>query len=124
MSAQPRRIVVGVDGSEAGRRALDAAVQLTGYGSTLTVVNVGANGEEPTSVLGAARERVRSRHLTATYLQRIGDPAGELLEAARELDADLLVVGRRTAPEGDAPGSGSVSAHVVRRALCDVLVVS
>jgi len=40
MAAQPRRIVVGFDGSDAAWRALDVAAGLTGYGSTLAVVSV------------------------------------------------------------------------------------
>lgn len=124
MSAQARRILVGVDGSDAAMRALDAAVQLTGYGSTLTVVNVASDGEPPGSVLSDARRRVHSRQLTAWYLQRVGDPAGELLDAASEVDAELVVVGRHAERVDDEPASGSVSATVIERARCDVLVVS
>jgi nucleotide-binding universal stress UspA family protein len=38
--ARSRRIMVGYDGSAAGRRALAAAADLVGYGSTLAVVTV------------------------------------------------------------------------------------
>lgn len=124
MSAQPRSILVGVDGSEAGTRALDAALQLTGYGSTLTVVHVAREGETSGSALRDARDRVRRRHVIATYLERIGDPARELLDAARELETELVVVGRRALVENGEPAPGSVSAAVVRRAPCDVLVVT
>ena len=103
-------------------RALEAAVQLTGYGSALAVVNVAAEEAGPGTALEDARERVRRRQLTATYLQRVGEPSLELLAAARELEAELLVVGRRAESQGDAPGS--VSQAVVRRAACDVLVVT
>ena len=126
MAAQPRRILVGFDGSHASWRALETAIQLTGYGSTLTVVTVAPEGETPsTDALAAARERVRSRQLAATYLQRAGDPVEELLGAAREGGVELVVVGRSVAGDGaplDDPAS--ISASVVRRAACDVLVVS
>lgn len=106
-------------------RALDAAVQLTGYGSTLTVVNVASDGERPGSALSDARRRVHGRHVTASYLQRVGDAAGELLDAASELDAELVVVGRRHADRAvGAPAAGSVSATVAECARCDVLLVS
>lgn len=124
MAAQPRNILVGFDGSEAATRALDAAVRLTGYGSTLTVVNVAQEGERPGPALHDAREWVRRRQLSATYVQRVGDAAAELLEAASELDTELVVVGRRAEHERDGAAQGSVSAAVVRRARCDVLVVS
>ncbi|HSI97556.1 MAG TPA: universal stress protein [Gaiellaceae bacterium] len=124
MAARPQRILVGFDGSDAAWRALDTAVHFTGYGSTLTVVHVVSNGAEPSSVLAGARERVRRQQLTATYVQRMGEPADQLLEAARELDAELVVVGRRAESTDGLPTPGSVSATVVRRAPCDVLVVT
>jgi nucleotide-binding universal stress UspA family protein len=121
MAAQPRRIIVGYDGTDAGRRALDAAVELMGYGSTLTVVSVTPNGE--TAALSEARERLLEMLVTASYVPRSGDPAGELVAAAGELGADLVVVGRRSGPEAARGAPGSVSADVVRHAPCDVLVV-
>jgi len=123
VAAQPRRILVGFDGSAAGWRALETAIQLTGYGSTLTVVHVQPEGEPSDGLLQKARRHVRSRQLAASYVQRVGDPAEELLEAARELEAELLVVGRR-AEHADGSPPGSVSAAVVRDAPCDVLVIS
>lgn len=123
MAAQPRRILVAFDGSEAAWRALDAAIQLTGYGSTLTVVTVAAEGESPPAPIEAVRNRVHGAGLTATYLQRAGDPVEELLDAARELATELLVVGRSGDHEANEGGADSVSAALVRRAACDVLVV-
>jgi nucleotide-binding universal stress UspA family protein len=121
MAAQPRRILVGFDGSDAAWRALDTAIHLTGYGSTLTVVTVAPEGESPGGELSEVRQRVHARGLTATYVQRAGDPVEELLDAARELEAELIVVGRTA--DGDDAAAGSVSASLVRRATCDVLVV-
>lgn len=120
--SKPKKIVVGFDGSQGARRALGAAANLIGYGSTLTVVSVDPNGEpsEP-DVLEKARAWLLDRLVTATYVHRAGDAAAELVTAATELDADLLVVGRRS--EDGEPAPGSVSAEVVRRAACDVLVV-
>ena len=124
MAAQARRIVVGYDDSESAQRALDRAADLTGYGSTLTVVSV-TSEDGPMSVepLEHARERLLRRHVTATYLQPVGEPAAELVGTARELEADLVVVGRRSHSLRRLV-LGSVSADVVRSAPCDVLVVS
>lgn len=122
MAAQPRRILVGFDGSDASWRALDTAIHLTGYGSTLTVATVAPEGESP-AAFAEVRQRVHARGLTAAYVQRAGDPVEELLGAAREFDAELIVVGRRSDDDvGGAPRE-SVSASLVRRATCDVLVV-
>jgi nucleotide-binding universal stress UspA family protein len=84
------------------------------------VVNVTNDGERPGAVLDDARQRVRSRLLTASYLQRVGEAAEQLLEAANDIGAELVVVGRRAA---NAPEQGAVSAAVVRQSACDVLVV-
>jgi nucleotide-binding universal stress UspA family protein len=123
MAAQPRKIMVAYDDSDAARRALDRAADLAGYGSTLTVVSVAADGGRYQSgPLDHAREQLLRRQVTATYLQPVGEPAAELVEAARELDADLVVLGRRSRSLRRLV-LGSVSAKVVRRAPCDVLVV-
>ena len=124
MAAQARRIVVGYDDSESAQRALDRAADLTGYGSTLTVVSVTSeHGPMSVEPLEHARERLLRRHVTATYLQPVGEPAAELVGTARELVADLVVVGRRSHSLRRLV-LGSVSADVVRSAPCDVLVVS
>lgn len=114
---------MGFDGSDAAWRALDAAIQLTGYGSTLTVATVASEGQSPPRVPDAVRERVHARGLTAAYVQRAGDPVEELVRAAEELGAELLVIGRSGGLPGEGESSDSVSAALVRRVTCDVLVV-
>ena len=121
MATQARRILVGYDGSEASVRALDAAADLLGYGSSLAVVTVRTQAIAETT--GAtAREHLLRRHVEARYHDSAGEPAEELVAKARELDADLIVIGRRSRSPLRAL-LGSVSARVVRRAHCDVLVV-
>ena len=123
MSAQARRIVLGFDGSEASWRALDVAARMTGYGSTLAVVSVSREGNGSVRpLLDGAHERLLGHQVAATYVEKIGEPAEELVTAARELGADLVVVGRRAGSD-DEPFPGSVSAEVVRDAHCDVLVI-
>lgn len=123
MAAQPRKIMVAYDDSDASRRALDRAADLTGYGSTLTVVSVAPDGGHyQAGPLDQAREHLVRRQVTATYLQPVGEPAAELVETARKLDADLVVLGRRSRSLRRVV-LGSVSAKVVRHAPCDVLVV-
>jgi nucleotide-binding universal stress UspA family protein len=124
MAAQPKRIVVGFDGTEGAYKALDAASQLMGYGSTMTVVRVRSEGaQDERDPLDTARDLLIDRLITARYEQRVGDPADEIVGVARDLDADVIVVGRRGPRERNGAGPGSVSADVVRRAGCDVLVV-
>jgi nucleotide-binding universal stress UspA family protein len=122
MSARPRRILVGYDGSDGAQRALVAAASLVGYGSTLAVASVTSTEAHDANVtLSEAREELLHRQLRATYLPLTGDPVEMLLDAAREVDADLLVVGAR--PRNGSPVPDSVSDEMVRRAPCDVLVV-
>jgi nucleotide-binding universal stress UspA family protein len=119
MAGQPKNILVGFDGSEASQRALDTAADLVGYGSTLVVVHVRRAGA-PHGAVDVAREHLLQRHVSARYLEPCGAPAREIVEAARAVDADLIVVGRRSALRRVL---GSVSEAVVQRAPCDVLVV-
>ena len=122
MSARPRKILVGYDGSEGAQRALAAAASLVGYGSTLAVASVTSEeAHNANTVLSEAREELLHRQLRATYLPLTGDPVEKLLDTAREVEADLLVVGAR--PRNGAPVLDSVSDEMVRRAPCDVLVV-
>jgi len=123
MAALPRTILVGYDDSDAARRALDRAADLAGYGSRLTVVSVARDGGPlPHDVLDNARTRLIERHVPATYLQPAGEPADAIVDTAEEIDADLVVVGRRS--RGPIRrGLGSVSAAVARCAPCEVLVV-
>jgi nucleotide-binding universal stress UspA family protein len=124
MAARPHRIVVGFDGTEGAHRALDAAAELMGYGSTMTVVRVRRDGpDDERDPLDTARDLLIERLITARYEQRIGDPADEIVGVARDIDADVIVVGRRGPKDRNGAGPGSVSADVVRRASCDVLVV-
>ena len=123
MAARAQSILVGFDGSEAAHRALDAAASLVGYGSTLAVVSVSPEGRPASRrPLVEARDRLLRQQVQASYLEQVGDAAEQLVETARELDVDLVVVGRRKSSLQRLV-LGSVSAKVVRRAPCDVLVV-
>ena len=108
--------MIGYDGSASAIRALDAAAELAGYGSTLAVVTV-ETGHTDRSATAEARERLQRRHVEARYHERRGDAAESLVETANELEADVLVVGR------GEHAVGGVSSEVVRRARCDVFVV-
>jgi nucleotide-binding universal stress UspA family protein len=121
MAARPRRIVVAYDGSDAAARALDAAADLAGYGSILSVVTV-QNRSVDGDVAAGAREQLLRRHVEARYFQPSGDAAEQVVGTATELEADLIVVGRRSRTPLRAL-LGSVSSRVVRSAPCDVLVV-
>jgi nucleotide-binding universal stress UspA family protein len=73
------------------------------------------------------RERVQALFadagLPVEFAGVAGEPAQELVEAAEERQADLIVVGTREPGFLDRLLGGSVSQDVARRARCDVLIV-
>jgi nucleotide-binding universal stress UspA family protein len=107
---QPRRIVVGLDGSSYAQAALRAADELAGrLGGSVEVVS--ATGGKP--VEGDAEWATRVQTWDAS------DPVRALVERSRT--ADLVVVGSRGAHGIRA--IGSVSERVAHQAHCTVLVV-
>jgi nucleotide-binding universal stress UspA family protein len=74
--------------------------------------------EEASALLDVAEES-RLEVRTAA-----GDPAVVLVEVAREVAADLMVVGRRGGDFVARTLLGSVAQRVVQQAPCDVLVVA
>lgn len=141
----PRRILVGLDGSEASARALDVALTIAGSsGAAVTGVlcwNLEVHeGAVVTDEAGEARAAVEQhyraigqrtvepgaeRHpgVDVDIEVRHGRPDEALVSAAAELEADLVVVGSRG--HGGFRGLllGSVSRRVVERAPCVVAVV-
>ena len=129
------RILVGFDGSDAARRALVHAADLVGRGGSLDVINV--IGSQPVSarvgslvdgerhrqqkVLHEAQALLGEREVRMTPLKAIGDPTSEIRAAAEKSGAAVIVVGRGSGVRRLI--DGSVSARLVRRAPCDVLVV-
>jgi nucleotide-binding universal stress UspA family protein len=109
--ARAKSILVAYDGSDAGRRALDAAADLMGYGSVLAVVGVRTGlSEDP---LAEASRYLSGRHVVARYVQGNGHPAETLLDTAADVHADVIVFG----------GVDGSLDTLLRRAPCDVLVV-
>lgn len=129
------RILVGYNGSKASRRALVHAAELVGRGGTVDVINV--IGSQPVSarvgtlvdgekkhqqtVLREARTLLGEWDVRMTPHTALGDPTSEIRAAAEESGAGVIVVGRGNGIRRLV--DGSVSARLVRRAPCDVLVV-
>ena len=129
------RILVGFDGSDASKRALVHAAELIGRGGSLDVINV--IGSQPVSarvgslvdgerrrqqkVLREARALLDEWEVRMTPHEAVGDPTSEIRAAAEKSGAGVIVVGRGSGLRRLL--DGSVSARLVRRAPCDVLVV-
>lgn len=142
MNTAQETIVVGVDGSEHGGRALDWAVKEAGLRSArlrlvvawhlppavysgpgyIPVVGTRESFEEFAREAGdAAATRARDAGVEADLVVREGQAAEVLLEEAA--NADLLVVGSRG--HGGFTGLllGSVSAQCAHHAHCPLVVV-
>ena len=138
-------IVVGIDGSPNSERALDWAMrQAAAVHAPLTVITV---HEVPKSywggipVIGPAdsplleKLRQAAEEMTQKAARQLGDsrPASVTVQAAngfvaRELvnasqDADLVVVGARSASVLGRLLIGSVSSEVVQHSACPVVIV-
>jgi nucleotide-binding universal stress UspA family protein len=114
------------------------AGQVAGADGEVVVVSVARGGlppalddhDEPPSaddtatLLDEAAELLRSRdgNLAVTTRSDTGDAADALIRAAREAEADLIVVGARGRSFVARTLLGSVAETLVKRAPCDVLV--
>jgi nucleotide-binding universal stress UspA family protein len=135
-----RRIVVGVDGSDASLHALEWAVrqaELTAaridvvaawhwppvWGWGVPLAPPTSPAEDLQKVLDDVLEPVRAQHPGVTIDAHIVEshPAPALVDASR--GADLLVVGSRGHGEFSGMLLGSVSEHCVSNAECPVLVL-
>ena len=72
-------------------------------------------------LLDEADRYLAARGVDALLIAPVGGAAGEIVAAARGMDADLIVLGRHGG--GTPRVLGSMSGRVVRHAPCDVLVV-
>jgi nucleotide-binding universal stress UspA family protein len=131
-----KRIIVGTDGSDSARRAVDHAAVLAGkLDAELIVMHALAKPRKPPR----DRDRVTAsydigasilRDAAAWYGDRVevrsllreGPAADALVAAAREEDADLLVVGNRGLGTRKLL-IGNVPARTAHRAPCSVLIV-
>lgn len=114
MSRSPlSTIVVGTDGLSGGDDAAALARTLAGAGTTVALVHVTPEESElgrARAVLHAARERFGGPCLT--LLRTAVDTATGLRDAARDLHADLLVVGTPSPrPTGAPPADLSSILH-------------
>jgi nucleotide-binding universal stress UspA family protein len=131
------KIVVGYDGSDAAKRALERAVGLAGDSGRIMVVAAAESRAhtgitegarlDPSEIerrrkdLEEAKQLLKDRSIDAEAIEAQGDPGDVIVEAAK--DADLVVVGSRGLNPLQRLLLGSVSSKVVHRAECDVLVV-
>jgi nucleotide-binding universal stress UspA family protein len=131
-------ILVGVDGSDSSRRAAEAAAGLAAsMGAALHVMM--ASDEKPRDADGEYLGDVRLQsdaEATATEIAESltgaapsvhaspahGKPGEALVQVAKDIGADLIVVGNRRV-QGIGRILGSVATDVAHHAPCDVYIV-
>lgn len=132
--AEGPRILVGIDGSYGARLAALRAFEVFGPGAEYQLVAVcpdgGLNSERRSLKRGLERTQklLADQGVSAALAERDGDPAEELIAAAKELEATMVVVGSRGAEmfmpgSDDASRIGSVALALLNRRSCDVLVM-
>jgi nucleotide-binding universal stress UspA family protein len=141
----PERIVVGTDGSDSAKVAVNEAVRLakslgaevhlvSGYkplrGAKITGAPEGAAkvwaplpDANVESVLSQAAAGVRMHEVTVETHAIEEEPADALLKVADDLDANMIVVGSQ-GMHGAKRVLGSVPNAISHKARCNVLIVS
>lgn len=76
-----------------------------------------------TATLDERVAAIRAHGLAARFILRAGPPADEIVKAARELHADLVVMGTRGRGGIERLFLGSVADRVIRGAPCPVVTV-
>ena len=142
-----RSIVVGTDGSDTARKAVDEAIDLAkSVGAAVCVVSayepvpqarlreeakqmpediqwMVSPREEVDATLSDAADTVREAGLEVETFAREGDPADAILDVAEERGADLIVVGNKGMTGARRFLLGSVPNRVSHHAPCSVLIV-
>lgn len=141
-------IVVGYDGAEPAKRALDRAIEeARSSGARLLVVaveemplnpegpqNFGTLDDSPARmiplveppelepILAEAKERISAAGVKGEYTWAAGEPASAIVGAARESGADLIVLGSHHHGFFERLLGPDVATQVKRDAGCDVIV--
>jgi len=136
-----KRILYATDGSPAAQHALEHASDLAQkYGAEIILVHVFRRikeyGESPyfsdleeerkkagDTVIGQAMAKLRDTDITVQIEPCEGNPAEAIINIARVRRCDLIVMGSRGQGTFQEILLGSVSAKVVRRAPCPVMIV-
>jgi len=137
-----KQILIAIDGSapsiDAARTGFDLAADLSAKVTTIYIVDppvpysggIGIAPDELLRVAGRDSEQAMTALRGAVqvpegadHLVRVGHPAETILQVARDLRADMIVIGSHGRSGLGRVLLGSVAESVVRQASCPVLVV-
>ena len=135
-----RKILVGYDGSDAGKKAFETALELAAtHGAELYVLSVSRPPEIGSDVeteaviensqryhqelLAELKPAVEARGVKAHFEVAVGHPAEQIIYDADRREVDLVIVGDRGRSKFSRWLLGSVSKQVVQYAGRPVMVV-
>jgi nucleotide-binding universal stress UspA family protein len=123
-------ILVATDGSDSASSALDVAIELAqDTGARIVCVGIDDSlareglSEAPQEAAETAAQRARDVGVPATTATRTGSPTEQIILAADEAEADLIVVGSRGRGPLTAAVLGSVSRGVATHSRRPVTIV-
>ncbi|MBI5102497.1 MAG: universal stress protein [Nitrospirae bacterium] len=136
-----KKILIAHDGSKSSDKALRKAFELAGkFGSSVTVISVIPElyltelmdidrariletlTGETTRTMEKIKASVKDVRTVRTMIRQ-GNPASEILDAAKKMKADLIITGSQGRHGAEKFLLGSVSSKLVDYAECSVLVV-
>jgi nucleotide-binding universal stress UspA family protein len=132
------KILIGYDGSENSKRALQRAISLTEQTRGKLRIVVAANAtmgiagrhdvlerllEWGKTLLSDALSQAKQASIDVSGSVEDGSPAAMILSQAESANTDLIVVGRSGVSGVERFIIGSVSSSVVAHSRCDVLIV-
>ncbi len=138
------RVLVAHDGSSQASKALDLAIEISGrFGGRLDIVTVipdlclaseelspeecemvaGSLATEAKGQMRKVSESLGAKGLQAEIVIKTGRPVEGIVEAAKELQADLIVVGSHGKHGAARMFLGSVSSRVAEMATVNTLIV-
>jgi nucleotide-binding universal stress UspA family protein len=137
-----KKILIAIDSEPIAAHAADVGAELArAVGAEMAFVHVidpevayaADTGLQPDVLVASAKETARKliadfrrtlpEQTAAREFIQIGDPLGEVVAAARDWPADLIVIGSHGRGGVERALLGSVAESVMRHAPCPVLVV-
>ena len=131
-------ILLAYDDTSSGKVALQRAAEMTArldadlvVTTVAPVVNLGRIGAQTDladsparrdQVLADARAYLTTHGVDARYVRMIGSPVDAIVTAAKEHDADLIIVGQRSTNPLKRLLGQSISEAVLHKAHCTVLI--
>lgn len=137
-----KKILVAIDGEPIAAHAADIGAELARLAGAemafvhvidAALINAADTGIQPAVLAASAKEDARKlindfrkrlpQPLTALEFVQIGSPLAEIVNAAKDWPADLIVIGSHGRGGIKRALLGSVAEGVMRHAPCPVLVV-